>query len=67
MERKYKVGDAVKLGNQKKEMTVAGFVSDDHANFLNPPGNYYICRWFESGNRMREDNFHEDALVKVTG
>jgi uncharacterized protein YodC (DUF2158 family) len=71
MERKYRVRDKVKLVSGGAEMTVGGYPADDPLEGLdliekrNPPGNYYICTWFESGNRRREAEFHEDALVKV--
>jgi len=72
MDRKYKVGDKVKLVSGGPEMTIAGYPPEDPLegiavfNKRNPEGHYYVCAWFESGNRQREREFHEDPLVKVT-
>jgi len=70
MERKFKVGDKVKLVAGSPEMVIGGY-PPEKAEFeielqpRNPPGNYYICEWFE-GNRSRSREYHEDVLTKVT-
>jgi len=65
IERKFKVGDKVKLKSGGPDMTVQNVYDDPKNPFLKEYGGLVKCTWFNDKNIRLTDDFNQDTLDKV--
>lgn len=62
IQRKFKVGDLVRLKSGGPLMTVKDVYDDPNNPFLKDYGGYVKCTWFDEKNALRSSEFQQDTI-----